>query len=245
MLDISGNARFSMTFKDWLVLRGLSASTAEKYAGAVAGPLSDWAMEHGILAGPLLAIESPAKYETVSAKLSELPIFRERNERGHHMYSAALARFEGYLREYSLNDVEADVAQVLTDPATTATEKLELVKARIGQGNFREQLIRRWEGCAVTGYQDVSLLIASHIKPWSVSNNHERVDPANGLLLLPNLDRAFDKGLLTFAASGELQVSPLLSRPQQLGIAPGMSARLGPEHQKYMEFHRAVVYRAK
>lgn len=233
-----------MTFEDWLVRRGLSSSTAEKYAGAVSGPLSDWAIEHGILAGPLVAMESPAKYEAVSAKLSELPIFRERNERGHNMYSAALARFGAYLKEFPKNDVEADVADVIADPATTVTEKLELVKARIGQGKFREQLVLRWKGCAVTGYQDISMLIASHIKPWSASTNPERVDPANGLLLLPNLDRAFDRGLLTFDASGELQVSPALSSPLALGIVPGMRARLGPEHQRYMEFHRTVVYRA-
>jgi hypothetical protein len=234
-----------MTFEEWLVLRGLSVSTAEKYAGAISGPLSDWAMEHGLLSGPLVAMESPGKYEAVSAKLTELPVFLERNIRGHNMYSAALSHYGIYLKGSFENDVESDVATVLRDPGTATTEKIELIKARIGQGKFREQLVSHWGQCAVTGYKDVSLLVASHIKPWRVSDNKERLDPFNGLLLLPNLDRAFDKGLLTFDAAGALQVSPLLSNPDQLGIVQGVRALLRPEHQVYMEFHRACVYRAK
>ena len=234
-----------MTFEQWMILRGLSESTAEKYAGAVAGVLSEWAKETGLLHGPILAMESLSRYEDVAAELAKLPVFVERNERGHNMYSSALARFGSYLKESFDNDVESDVAAVLKDQATTTTEKLELVKARIGQGRFREQLVSHWRCCAVTGYKDVQLLIASHIRPWSASDNHQRLDPFNGLLLLPNLDRVFDKGLVTFDAEGFLQMSPLLSSPLQLGIAPGMRILLQPSHQVYMEFHRAVVYRAQ
>lgn len=234
-----------MNFEEWMLHRGLSQSTAAKYAGAITGSLSEWAIEGGILQGPLVAMESPAKYAVVSSEISQLPIFIERNERGHNMYSSALARFGSYLAEGFENDVESDVEAVLTDQSAGPTEKLELVKARIGQGAFRQKLLSHWQGCAVTDYKELNLLVASHIKPWRSSSNTERLDPFNGLLLLPNLDRAFDRGLVTFDAHGKLLVSPLLSEPHQIGIAPGMGATLQPKHHPFMEFHRTHVYRAK
>jgi putative restriction endonuclease len=84
----------------------------------------------------------------------------------------------------------------------------ELIKARIGQGAFRAKLIVLWGSCAVTGYKDLNLLVASHIKPWSVSSNSERLDVYNGLLLVPNLDKAFDSGFISFKESGEIMISP-------------------------------------
>ena len=46
---------------------------------------------------------------------------------------------------------------------------------------------------ALNMLKEESLLFASHIKPWSDSNNKERLDPYNGFLLTPNLDVCFDK----------------------------------------------------
>ena len=89
------------------------------------------------------------------------------------------------------------------------------------------------------------MLVASHIKPWRASTNPERLDPFNGLLLLPNLDRAFDRGFVTFAEDGKILVSPLLSDPTSLGISPDMAVVLQTNHQPYMTFHRTTVYRAK
>ena len=42
------------------------------------------------------------------------------------------------------------------------------------------------------------LLIASHIKPWRDSNDEERLDACNGLLLAAHVDKAFDRYLLSF-----------------------------------------------
>ena len=43
--------------------------------------------------------------------------------------------------------------------------------------------------------------LASHTKPWSACTHVERLDPFNGLMLTPNLDGAFDGGLVTFDAA--------------------------------------------
>ena len=40
-------------------------------------------------------------------------------------------------------------------------------------------------------------------------------DPFNGLLLIPNLDALFDGGLISFAESGEIMSSSLLSEDDQ------------------------------
>jgi putative restriction endonuclease len=68
-----------------------------------------------------------------------------------------------------------------------------------------------WKGrCAVTGTNVAALLRASHIKPWRVSDNGERLDPENGLLLVANLDAAFDARLVSFRDEGTILSSPNL-----------------------------------
>lgn len=233
-----------MNFKEWMLQRGLSASTAEKYAGAVSGPLSEWGLAAGVTEGPLVAMESPAAYAEVTSKLTTLPIFIERNARGHNMYSSALAKFAGYLEEGFSGEVGADIEGVLSDVSINPTEKLELVKARIGQGIFRQKLLLHWECCAVTGYAEISMLVASHIKPWSASSNTERLDPFNGLLLVPNIDRAFDRGFISFDEANTLIVSPLLPHARDLGITAGSRIALRQEHQPFMAYHRAHVFRS-
>ena len=50
-----------------------------------------------------------------------------------------------------------------------------------------------------------SLLIASHIKPWHVCDDKERLDKFNGLMLSPNIDALFDNGLITFDINGTIR----------------------------------------
>lgn len=64
------------------------------------------------------------------------------------------------------------------------TNGLALVKARIGQGKFRDSLLKKFGvECVVTGINQEAFLVASHIKPWAVATNDERLDENNGLLL--------------------------------------------------------------
>lgn len=233
-----------MNFKEWMTNHGLSTSSVKKYDSAISGALTQWGIDAGILQKPLIEINSPEIYAAIRSKLEALPTFIERNASGHHMYSSALVKFAEYLDEGFQGDVEQDIEDILSDPILKPTEKIELVKARIGQGAFRQKLLRHWEGCAVTGYKELKMLVASHIKPWSASSNTERLDPFNGLLLSPNLDRAFDRGFITFDEKGVLSVSPLLSEPKALGIVDGMRVVLQPEHQPFMTHHRHHVYRA-
>ncbi len=232
-----------MTFEDWLRHRGLSESSISKYDGAISGAMSQWAIEGGLLEGPLTAIYSHSQFEAIAVRLRNLPIYRERNKRGHNMYNSALNKFSEYLSEGYDNDIESDIDVILSQGFASETERKNLIKTRIGQGSFRQRLIAYWKGCAVTGYKDTSLLIASHIKPWSSSDNTERLDYFNGLLLLPNLDKAFDAGLISFERTGKILISPLLGGADLLGINPEMSINFEDAHQHYMQFHREMVYR--
>lgn len=136
---------------------------------------------------------------------------------------------------------ERDITQ---DPNIAETEKVQLVKARMGQGLFRERLLSFWGRCCLTGCDHHSVLRASHIKPWRDGSNHERLDVYNGLLLSPNMDALFDKGLISFKNNGEVMASPELALESQrsLGLRPDMRIDLNDEHIKYIEWHREHVF---
>lgn len=124
------------------------------------------------------------------------------------------------------------------------TEKLQLVKSRKGQGIFRAKVEVKELGCRVTQIKCRRHLIASHIKPWRASNNTERLDGNNGLLLAPHIDHLFDRGYISFNDNGTLLISSLLD-PDIL-VAWSISERqyspLSKEQSKYMAYHRHHVF---
>lgn len=144
-------------------------------------------------------------------------------------------------------EIQNPIVQGILESKDSVTAKEALVLSRVGQGKFRQDLIRVWKGrCCVTGLAVEDLLRASHIKPWRDSNNQERLDPYNGLLLSPNYDAAFDKGYITFMDDGRVQMSPRLSGQQirQLGINPSFRIiGLREKHKPYLAYHREEVFR--
>lgn len=84
-----------------------------------------------------------------------------------------------------------------------AKEVVVSAKQRIGQSFFRRTLHASYGGtCCITGISLTSLLRASHIKPWSKSNDiNEKTNPQNGLLLNALHDVAFDRGLITISTN--------------------------------------------
>ncbi|WP_088163533.1 HNH endonuclease signature motif containing protein [Sphingobacterium sp. G1-14] len=122
-------------------------------------------------------------------------------------------------------------------------EKEALILARLGQGRFKNSLIKKGEGCAISGYLNKDLLIASHIKPWSKCDNFEKVDPNNGLLLLPNFDKLFDKGLISFDDHGHVLISDLFTDAEIFVIKKSLKIRFRDGSKKYMEYHRLTVFK--
>ena len=134
------------------------------------------------------------------------------------------------------NDVEDD--EELSD-----TEKEILIKARKGQGKYRRSLIKYWKSCPITNCEHPSLLRASHIKPWQYSNNTEKLDMYNGILLSPNYDLLFDQGFITFDNSGRIKLSNILNTNaiSTLNIDKNAKIKLEDNHIRYIEFHRKYM----
>jgi len=126
------------------------------------------------------------------------------------------------------------------------SEVEQLILARLGQGNFRKQVLSQWEGsCAVTGCKAVEAIRASHIRPWCASDDHEKLNPHNGIPLTASLDALFDRGLVTFTNSGEMIISTELGKTDRAIL--GVPAKLRrPPHKdqiRFLEFHRGHVFR--
>lgn len=122
------------------------------------------------------------------------------------------------------------------------TTREAIVKARVGQGLFRADLLRIWNSqCSLTGLSNPDLLIASHIHAWTLSDNDQRIDPDNGLLLAPHIDRLFDRGLISFDDHGGLMISPTLKQGDRELLALDRYTklrRITAENRKYMALHR-------
>ena len=106
-----------------------------------------------------------------------------------------------------LDDLEA----IEFDTTLLETQRLQLSKARIGQGLFRKCVMLIGPHCRVTGVRDSRLLIASHIKPWRDSTNAERINGYNGIMLSPHVDALFDDRLISFKDDGQMLVHRSLS----------------------------------
>ena len=88
------------------------------------------------------------------------------------------------------------------------TERSGLVTSRVGQDAYRKGIIYRWEyKCAVTGFDKLDVLIASHIHPWAKATDNERLDVNNGILLSPTYDALFDRHLISFEENGKIILS--------------------------------------
>lgn len=120
-------------------------------------------------------------------------------------------QLEQFVLGYAVNDdraAETMERSIRNDASLPTTEREQLVKARVGQGLFRSRVELQEAGCRITGVSDKRFLRASHIKPWSKSDNREKLDGSNGLLLAPHIDHLFDKGFISFTNAGKVIFSP-------------------------------------
>ncbi|WGY46620.1 HNH endonuclease [Vibrio sp. ABG19] len=240
---VSNLTDLAALYYQWLMDIGKSEKTAKNYLGAIRGSISNWLMDTYQICEPLTDITSYRRFTQYEEKVRQLEVFKLTDRKGKGMYSAALTHYHKFLADLAQIDVNADIRQVMSNKKLTDTEKSIMVKTRMGQGLFRSQLVQMWGGCAVTGYRNTQLLLASHIKPWRDSNNRERLDKFNGLLLLANLDKAFDLGFISFDDNGKVLISEYLEAPEVIGLREDMSFRIIREHKPYLAHHRSELFK--
>ena len=134
---------------------------------------------------------------------------------------------------------------------------------RLGQHRFATQVLDQYaRTCAFCGFSPKSiprnrLLVASHIKPWAVSNDTERLDPHNGVAACPTHDAAFDTGLITINGGLRVHRAPSLKRSAASDaevdryFGDALAATLivpdgadGPG-RPYLEWHHQHVYQGQ
>jgi len=145
---------------------------------------------------------------------------------------------------FSLADY--DETKLVLSPKDLITSKDVITAIRIGQNQFRKKLILSLKKCPITRIDDVRVLTASHIKPWTQATNHERLDVSNGFLFSPTFDRLFDRGIISFSNDKNLLVSRSFSEKNLL--------RLNLRHNQiiqdlpiigreaYLEYHRNKIF---
>lgn len=132
------------------------------------------------------------------------------------------------------------------DSTVRETERLAIIRARNGQGIFKERVSKIESRCRLTGVENPVHLVASHCKPWRDSTNEERLNGENGLLLTPSIDHLFDRGFIGFEDNGKLIISPVAHRPslQRMGIDTMKAVNVGGftgGQKQFLDFHRNAV----
>lgn len=175
-------------------------------------------------------------------------------EIGEHLYQAIL-ELTGSDRKLFDELIEQDTLTVADEAAEQAiinridipvTEIQQLVNARRGQGLYKANLMNIEKLCRLTGVADSRFLIASHIKPWRVSSDQEKLDGNNGLLLAPHVDKLFDQGWISFDDQGNLLLSSTSIETVLNQWRLPTSINVGsfnPEQQTYLQHHREYVFK--
>ncbi len=225
----------------------LSPTTIEHYDTAIKTISKDM-LSAGIINKPLDQMEI-CELDLAVHLILKNNDFIKKNDIGKKMYSNALKRYRCY--KYLETDLGTQAmleeALVRNDKNLTADEKEEIIKSRRGQGIYQANLLNKYNReCVITKISASQVLIASHIKPWSVCNNNERLDVNNGLILSATYERLFDSGLITFDSTGALKVSKLITTEDalKLNIKNGAiyDIKFTPEMETYLKYHNDVIY---
>jgi predicted restriction endonuclease len=138
----------------------------------------------------------------------------------------------------------AVVDEIIMRTDIGATQKTQIINSRRGQGVFKANVRLVETFCRVTKVANPKHLVASHIKPWSKSDDIEKLSGFNGLLLAPHIDHLFDKGFISFEGNGNLILSSQLDSSVLDKWHIHKEINVGnfrKEQQQFLEYHRDVM----
>jgi len=97
----------------------------------------------------------------------------------------------------------------------TGKTRDSLVKVRVNQSFFRSSILASYNNtCCITGLKLSELLIAGHIKPWSVDEKN-RLNPRNGIAINALHDKAFENGLITITPEYKIKISEIILKQKR------------------------------
>ncbi len=136
--------------------------------------------------------------------------------------------------------------KIEADTTIAETQRQQLIRARKGQGLFKERVSSIESKCRITGVDNPVHLVASHCKPWRDGTNEERLDGENGLLLTPSIDHLFDRGFIGFEDNGRLVISLVAHLPslERMGVNTTAVVNVGSftsGQKAFLDFHRNAV----
>lgn len=230
---------FKILFQKWLIENKPQVTRPDKYSNTIT-TISNHFKKSFNKAIDLYEVRNLEDLLILKDEYFSNDEFFQKNKRGNRMYSRS---WDLYLEFFVTNGEKIDdtinqINQINNDKTLTNLEKESIILSRIGQGKFREELIELWKGCAISKFEDTRFLIASHIKPWKKSANHEKIDKYNGLLLLPTYDKLFDLGYISFDDNGKIIISKLLNNFDKLNIDHNIIIDIKNNNKKYLKYHR-------
>lgn len=180
--------------------------------------------------------------------MTKLSIFKLINDKEEILY--LFKPFVDYFEDS--RDIIEKIKTEINNSDLKKTTKEIIIQARIGQGKYRQDIIKELTHCIITNVDDVKLLIASHIKPWAkCDSNQERIDKYNGLLLTPTYDKLFDSGLITIEnlnknENAKILISPYLSEYNisKLKIPLECQLNFNIKRCEYLEYHKKNIFKS-
>lgn len=223
-------------FRNWLQSQNkLKKKSIDNYVGGLKKIETDIA-EENIHEETIYEINSIDELEYIKTKYFSVNAFKKQNERGNDMYKRS---FKYYI-EYKKSNTSENAGET-SGRINVGKNAHRFVKCRLGQKKFRDELLKKWDyKCPITGIDDTSILISSHILPWSESNEKEKVDPNNGILLSPLFDALFDKNIISFKDDGTMIFSSKISEENKnrLNLKSGKRIKITQEMLPYLKIHR-------
>lgn len=160
--------------------------------------------------------------------------------------------FRPFIHEYSILKIpvmiEAEEMKINENENLNQKQKYTLIISRLGQGKYREECLKRYEGkCVITNIDQQEVLEACHIKPWIDCDNIERVDAKNSILLIPTIHKLLDLGFVTFDNNYEIICSAFVTSKMKSFIDKNNSKTdyrlILEKSEEYIKYHREKIYR--
>ena len=178
-----------------------------KFAGLLDKTPSALAMKLANIASLDLAVTSSGRTGLKGASSADRTMWEEMQNNWQEFAEESEETIRSMVAHSAVDEILPPEKDSMDSTDYSGKNKIVEAKSRIGQPFFRRAVHSAYGGkCCITGLSIGKLLVASHIKPWSVDESN-RLNPRNGLLLSALHDKAFDLGIITINEDMTVRIS--------------------------------------